>query len=77
MSVSVLFSFTGILSVPVPSNRLLKNTHLSRHASGLRSFPIAIGTSFLRISRALHPNVFDQPGKKLLFQQPAIIFHLP
>jgi hypothetical protein len=22
------------------------------------------------ISRALHPDVFDQPGKKLLFQQP-------
>jgi len=27
--------------------------------------------SFLAISRALHPDVFDQPGKKLLFQQPA------
>jgi hypothetical protein len=23
------------------------------------------------ISRALHPDVFDQPGRKLLFQQPA------
>jgi len=22
------------------------------------------------ISRALHPDVFDQPGRKLLFQQP-------
>jgi hypothetical protein len=27
--------------------------------------------SFLLISRALHPGIFDQPGEKLLFQQPA------
>jgi hypothetical protein len=49
----------------------LKNIRLFRDASGLRSFPRAIGTSFLLISRALHPDVFKQPGEKLLFQKPA------
>jgi len=30
-------------------------------------------SSFFMISRALHPDVFDQPGRKLLFQQPVRI----
>jgi len=56
------------------SNRLLKNTHLLRcaHPSSLRR--TVTYASFLRISRALHPDVFDQPGEKLLFQQPANCF---
>jgi len=29
------------------------------------------GTALLTISSALHPDVFDQPGRKPLFQQPA------
>jgi len=53
-----------------PLDRLLKNTHLLRcaHPSSLRR--TAKYASFLMMSRALHPDVFDQPGKKLLFQQP-------
>ena len=51
-------------------SRLLKNTRLLRcaHPSSLRR--TVKYDSFLTISRALHPDVFDQPGKKLLFQQP-------
>jgi hypothetical protein len=50
-------------------SRLLKNTRLSRHASGLRSFPIAIAiiatcrekyAAFLRISRAVY--LFNNPA---------------
>jgi len=36
-------SFVGAPPGSFMYSRLLKNTHLSRHASGLRSFPIAIG----------------------------------
>jgi len=51
-------------------SRLLKNTHLLRcaHPSSLRRTKKY--ASFLLISRALHLDVFDQPGEKLLFQQP-------
>ncbi len=47
------------------SIRLLKNTHLLRcaHPSSLRR--TLQYASFLLISRALHPDVFDQPGKTL------------
>jgi hypothetical protein len=43
-------------------NRLLKNTHLLRyaHPSSLRR--TGKYASFLLISRALHLDVFDQPG---------------
>jgi len=55
------------------TNRLLKNTHLLcyAHPSSLRR--TVQYASFLTISRALHPDVFDQPGKNLLFQQPAVM----
>jgi hypothetical protein len=45
----------------------LKNTHLLRyaHPSSLRR--TGKYDSFLRISRALHPDVFDQPGKDYFF----------
>ncbi|MCX5905543.1 MAG: hypothetical protein NTV89_19200, partial [Proteobacteria bacterium] len=48
---------------------LLKNTLLLRcaHPSSLRR--TVKYASFLLISRALHLDVFDQPEKKLLFQQ--------
>jgi hypothetical protein len=51
-------------------NRPLKNTHLLRCAypSSLRR--TVKYASFLRISHALHLDVFDQPGGKLLPQQP-------
>jgi len=51
-------------------SRLLKNTRLLRCAypSSLRR--TVKYDSFLTISRALHPYVFDQHGEKLLFQQP-------
>jgi hypothetical protein len=47
--------------------RLLKNTHLLRcaHPSSLQR--TAKYASFLMISRALHLNVFDQPGKNNFF----------
>jgi len=48
-------------------SRLLKNTHLLRyaHPSSLRR--TGKYDSFLRISRALHLDVFDQPEKDYLF----------
>jgi hypothetical protein len=51
-------------------SRLVKNTHLLRcaHPSSLRR--TVKYSSFLMISRALHLNVFEQPVKKILFQQP-------
>ncbi len=47
--------------------RLLKNTHLLRcaHPSSLRR--TRKYNSFLRISRALHLDVFDQPVKDYFF----------
>ncbi len=53
------------------SNRLLKNGHLRRfpHPSSLRR--TAKYASFLRISGALHLTIFEQPGGKSVFQQPA------
>jgi hypothetical protein len=50
-------------SVPFHNSRLLKNTHLLRcaHSSLLRR--TGKYASFLRISRALHLYVFDQPEK--------------
>ena len=50
------------------SSRLLKNTHLLRcaHPSLLRR--TVTYASFLTISRALHPDVFDQPGENYFFK---------
>jgi hypothetical protein len=48
---------------------LLKNAHLRRYprpSSLQRTLKYA---SLLRISGALHLNIFDQPYNKLLFQQ--------
>jgi len=48
--------------------RLLKNTHLLRcpHPSSLRSLQGSAGASLLRISGALHLDIFEQPEKILL-----------
>jgi hypothetical protein len=56
-----------MLQPPDHSNRLLKNTHLLRcaHHSSLRR--TVMYDSFLRISRALHLDVFDQPGNNYFF----------
>ncbi len=53
------------------SNRSLKNGHLRRfpHPSSLRR--TAKYASFLRTSGALHLTIFEQPGGKSVFQQPA------
>jgi hypothetical protein len=50
-----------------PSSRLLKNTHLRRyaHPSSLQRTPMY--ASFLRMSRALHLDVFEQPAKNHFF----------
>jgi len=47
----------------------LKNTHLLRyaHPSSLRRTEKY--ASFLRISRALHLDIFDQPGKNYFFKK--------
>jgi hypothetical protein len=41
--------------------RLLKNTHLSRPASGLRSFPIAIGITAAYRKSTPHSSGFRAP----------------
>jgi len=48
-------------------SKLLKNTRLlcCAHPSSLRR--TVMYASFLRISCALHPDVFDQPGKNHFF----------
>jgi len=48
-------------------SRLLKNTHLLRyvHPSSLQR--TGKYASFLRISRALHLDVFEQPGEATFF----------
>jgi hypothetical protein len=51
--------------------RLLKNTHLLRYAHPSSLQRTCMYASFLRISRALHPDVFEQPGKSYFFN------HLP
>jgi hypothetical protein len=50
-------------------NRLLKNTHLLRyaHPSSLRRTEKY--ASFLGMSRALHLDVFDQPGENHFFNK--------
>jgi hypothetical protein len=44
-------------------SRLLKNTHLLRYAHPLSLQRTGTYASFLRISRALHLDVFDQPAE--------------
>ena len=58
------------------SIRLLKNTHLLRcaHPSSLRR--TVQYASFLTISRALHPDVFDQPGKNSFFNNLLVTLYL-
>jgi len=44
-------------------SRLLKNTHLLRYARSSSLRRTGMYASFLRISRALHLDVFEQPAK--------------
>jgi hypothetical protein len=48
-------------------SRLLKNTHLLRYAYPSSLQRTCMYASFLRISRALHLDVFEQPGKSYFF----------
>jgi len=45
----------------------LKNTHLLRYAHPSSLQRTCMYASFLRISRALHLNVFEQPGENFFF----------
>jgi hypothetical protein len=45
----------------------LKNTHLLRYAHPSSLQRTEMYASFLRISRALHLDVFDQPGENFFF----------
>ena len=49
------------------SNRLLKNTHLLRYAYPSSLQRTCMYASFLRISRALHLDVFEQPEENYFF----------
>ena len=49
------------------TSRLLKNTHLLRYAHPLSLRRTGKYASFLRILRALHLDVFDQPVKNYFF----------
>jgi hypothetical protein len=49
------------------SSGLLKNTHLLRYAHPSSLQRTCMYASFLRISRALHLDVFEQPEKNYLF----------
>jgi hypothetical protein len=57
--------------------RLLKNTHLLRYAHSRKLSGSLRRTikydSFLRMSRALHLDVFDQPGKNCFFNNLIIV----
>jgi hypothetical protein len=57
-------------TVPYP-NRLLKNAHLRRSPRPSSLQRTSEYASLLRISGALHLDIFDQPYKQLLFQQTA------
>ena len=48
-------------------SRLLKNTHLLRYAHSSSLQRTCMYALFLRISRALHLDVFEQPGKSYFF----------
>jgi len=58
------------------SNRLLKNTHLLRfsHPSSLRRTPKY--ASLLRISRALHLGIFEQPEENAFFSKLLMVMGL-
>jgi hypothetical protein len=47
------------------TNRLLKNTHLLRYAHPSSLQRTRMYASFLRLSRALHLDVFEQPEENL------------
>jgi len=55
-------------------NRLLKNTHLLRYAHPSSLQRTWMYASFLRISRALHLDVFEQPAKIYFFNNLLILF---
>jgi hypothetical protein len=55
------------------NSRLLKNTYLLRCARPSSLRRTRKYDSFLRISRALHLNVFDQPVKKYFFNNLVVI----
>jgi hypothetical protein len=57
---SVLYHLLG-------SSRLFKNTHLLRYAHPSSLQRIGRYASFLRISHALHLDVFEQPAKIYFF----------
>jgi hypothetical protein len=52
------------------TNRLLKNTHLLCYAHPSSLQRTRMYASFLRISRALHLDVFEQPEENYLFDNP-------
>jgi len=49
----------------------LKNTHLLRYAHPSSLQRTELYASFLRISRSLHLDVFDQPEEYCFFKKPA------
>jgi len=49
------------------NNRLVKNTHLLRYAHPSSLQRTCMYASFLRISRALHLDVFEQPAENYFF----------
>jgi hypothetical protein len=57
---SILYHLLG-------SSRLLKNTHLLRYAHPSSLQRTCMYASFLRISRALHLDVFEQPAENYFF----------
>jgi hypothetical protein len=56
------------------TSRLLKNTHLQRYAHPSSLQRTTKYASFLRISRALHLDVFDQPEKNYFFNNLIVMF---
>ncbi len=55
------------------SSRLLKNTHLLRYAHPSSLQRTCMYASFLRISRALHLDVFEQPAENYFFNNLLVI----
>jgi hypothetical protein len=60
---------SGLVQEPLEIRKLLKNTHLLRfsHPSSLRRTPKY--ASFLRIWRALHLGIFEQPEENNFFSK--------
>jgi len=66
----LFFISTSKRKIPQRTNRLLKNARLHRfpHPSSLQR--TSKYASFLRISGALHPDIFEQPAKNDFFSNP-------